>query len=1162
MVRPWLDAKEDPDDLTPAEVTFTATIDARCRSDYSRFVKCDFLWFAEDGGLSQPVATGSFAEGTWEKVGEPEEFAVSGEENPVGQVANDKVEDSAAEGGEKQVPIYLEGFRFQKESPTWRGSCTMARQLAVSAVRVKVTYPDPSEPPPGARTSSPPPADPPGKGKAPPPQEPMIKEVTTEVVVPLAPLLVQKIKGTAGPCVWEDFLASVPCQGLKAFKVSVRCSGPTLSEEIVSHLNPLLLTLGGVHRLPKEAHLGQRQDVYTVLEAFGDRHATTNAVLAARGTARHQAHLVYFLGTWPQHETRELLQEGRLLVEVHDRDKAARTTGDGEEARTPGWENSVDEVAASETPYGQAVFSLAELLNPRLNQPLVMRVNLEPRISKKMQQRGMGGSKNLKVASLIKGDAESRELLASMETASYAFMPDFLTTGACVSLTATLARPLQSPASPEAEVPADVTEEPAKTTRYERFARMVLVVDYRRTTVVKKLLGVVNANNVEVLNLDSGQARALATIKLTEEQRSDASLDIITGFIVMDRHCRIIVVECLREGKALEKLLEVVPSVQTAKLKVLCNHQLGFSQRLYTDFNLVLKQVKLRQARLEGLIQRPDLCLPGRSEDDVSRGLNQLAEMKRAERIHVLKLMGSFPMAQSIVNIETQYGDFVADKELQGGCLGDDGKSVHSKMTGRTGRSKGTATSGTVSSKQAAQVAAVAEQDDGGSDSDGESVVEEVKVRNAKIYLKEPLDTTNEAYTRRLMDRSIRPPPDLVGLNKTAVDELSRMVQEASGPKKVGPRKNVDTSFLAPDAPVHIYSGQALNTADLQKKALRAKMDGQEGKKLWTYSEERNSGCFPMLDKEVPLDRMLRQEVKLDDGRTPWLYPRPRKAQEDYKHPNDVSEARKEDLRSRWAENEWHQELEKKEVVRGAFDAQALGTGGAHVIPLRRPANFDSGGIVGYEDPDRHEEFEPMKFQARASVNLEAVQDKFHRTLLDGDPKALGICFDERNPPKHIRKKYGVSRKGNDTLKAPPASYQGKEEYLEDKANYDFLSDYMRSISRPVVNNPHKLHKEAQKEGHVNTEWNSSQHLNSLNGKSGLLKNATSKAWKDATLAATGKPWKNSTLRSSNDSKGIKPAILLSARDPARMSSAISFARQTSNASATATYQAQPLSAR
>ena len=37
---------------------------------------------------------------------------------------------------------------------------------------------------------------------------------------------------------------------------------------------------------------------------------------------------------------------------------------------------------------------------------------------------------------------------------------------------------------------------------------------------------------------------------------------------------------------------------------------------------------------------------------------------------------------------------------------------------------------------------------------------------------------------------------------------------------------------------------------------LATLQNSQEGEKLWTYSAERNSGCFPLLEKDVALDRL------------------------------------------------------------------------------------------------------------------------------------------------------------------------------------------------------------------------------------------------------------------------------------------------------------------
>merc|ERR550514_325360 len=82
--------------------------------------------------------------------------------------------------------------------------------------------------------------------------------------------------------------------------------------------------------------------------------------------------------------------------------------------------------------------------------------------------------------------------------------------------------------------------------------------------------------------------------------------------------------------------------------------------------------------------------------------------------------------------------------------------------------------------------------------------------------------------------------------------------------------KMIDPSFLPEGAPVYIYSGQKLNSAELQKRQMRAQMEQQQHEKMWTYSAGYNSGCFPMLEKEPTLETMLRNSGPHHDSRDPW----------------------------------------------------------------------------------------------------------------------------------------------------------------------------------------------------------------------------------------------------------------------------------------------------
>merc|ERR1719454_2103810 len=141
--------------------------------------------------------------------------------------------------------------------------------------------------------------------------------------------------------------------------------------------------------------------------------------------------------------------------------------------------------------------------------------------------------------------------------------------------------------------------------------------------------------------------------------------------------------------------------------------------------------------------------------------------------------------------------------------------------------------------------------------------------------------------------------------------------------------------------PVHTYSGQKLNSTELQKQAIRKKLEteGKEKEVLLTYSEDKNSGCFPLLDYEVDLANILRApDRNFKDSREPWRYPKTRDPSEYRKPDRSVDEQRVEDLKEAWDEGVLSAKLALRDgVTHNAFDSKSLGTGGAHVVELRRP---------------------------------------------------------------------------------------------------------------------------------------------------------------------------------------------------------------------------------
>ena len=107
------------------------------------------------------------------------------------------------------------------------------------------------------------------------------------------------------------------------------------------------------------------------------------------------------------------------------------------------------------------------------------------------------------------------------------------------------------------------------------------------------------------------------------------------------------------------------------------------------------------------------------------------------------------------------------------------------------------------------------------------------------------------------------------------------------------------------DEVVYNYSGQKLQTTEIMKAAMRDRL-AEEKSTNFTYSKEFQSLAMCMVDE----DRIARDEA--EKSRRKWttqrgfIYPAPRQREEYTKHPRQLSEARQEELRQPWIENQYH----------------------------------------------------------------------------------------------------------------------------------------------------------------------------------------------------------------------------------------------------------------
>jgi hypothetical protein len=463
----------------------------------------------------------------------------------------------------------------------------------------------------------------------------------------------------------------------------------------------------------------------------------------------------------------------------------------------------------------------------------------------------------------------------------------------------------------DAEAILEENSDPPLNLRYERFGRLVLVLHYNETTHVKQLLKIVREVNERAFGLEPG-SRELQTRTLSDAEKADVNIDMLTGFIVLDGNVRIAVVEGLR-GKALDYLAASLPrdKANDERVKFLYNPNIGFPSRAFIGFErpLAMKQVRLRQ-HLEMLVQQSkiyDPAIPSLIEGS-AKAVLALVKMREAQRLHFLTL-SDFPMPSWIDKLENQYGDFITDSELEGGVAQSEKKAAldHTDVY-EDGAEDEEAGDGTLARKAGADY-----------------------TQRYETRRKEPIDNDNNTWEHATMERA-KSMPNFVHKNLTKVHQVSlenKQLQKSKFPSAA----QITEALQGHD--VFIYSGQKYNSVELQKAQMRKEYLAQQETKMWSYSAVYNNNAFPLVEEGKP-SLVLREEYvqhpnvsapsgsgpkngkvlerqedvypKFPKGARgrfrPWQYP-PMLDGTERLPARDVGHARPDELHEQWQENEW-----------------------------------------------------------------------------------------------------------------------------------------------------------------------------------------------------------------------------------------------------------------
>jgi len=486
--------------------------------------------------------------------------------------------------------------------------------------------------------------------------------------------------------------------------------------------------------------------------------------------------------------------------------------------------------------------------------------------------------------------------------------------------------------------------------RFERFGRVVVTFQDGDTSDIQRLLQVVRHKNAQTLGVDPRTA-ALETYTLSDQQFVDPHLDILTGFVVMDGSCRLVVIEGLRDGGVQDVVEQGVSRGErqnSPSFKLLQNPNVGFTERLYMEFGPSLKTIKIRPelSPLEELASKPELySFSGKLPEDMVAAMDApklLSELKRAERLSSLRLGSAFPSTTSLTNFEILYGGYKTDEEIAGHPVG-----TGQIDTGAVGLGpRRVVLSATIAPETTVAGELQKALEPGDTTADGWGTAMEKRRRqsgekpqywsktaNTWIPARARLSMQNEDFDSTLSLRKSASAPDFKQVNREVVK--ARSLQNTQVNDIFGKKKVRETPFLDGQE-VHIYSQQKFNSVELQKEWMRAAMDPHQKEHLWSYCPAYMSTNFEFAGAQPPgkvghTARCANDSYARTPGdtRNVWRNPHPRPKEEFRKLDRDLGHARPDELREPFMENEWFQ----------------LAVGVGRRMPLSRHVSFDPAKV-------------------------------------------------------------------------------------------------------------------------------------------------------------------------------------------------------------------------
>ena len=98
---------------------------------------------------------------------------------------------------------------------------------------------------------------------------------------------------------------------------------------------------------------------------------------------------------------------------------------------------------------------------------------------------------------------------------------------------------------------------------------------------------------------------------------------------------------------------------------MLYNPTVRYKNRLYLDFNVSLKKIRLRD-KLTATMGAPDVYLRSKVPEDMYDTLQKFAEIRKLDRASLVRDFNLFPNTTNLLTLERKYGDSLNHEDLYG----------------------------------------------------------------------------------------------------------------------------------------------------------------------------------------------------------------------------------------------------------------------------------------------------------------------------------------------------------------------------------------------------------------------------------------------------------------------------------------------------------------